>query len=198
MSDDVKRWSYPHMCRDGHAEIGFRDDVPGQPEEMSCPVCHARAERDALRDAIAPGANRDPRVDYLTIAEITNAQATSQETTAMENASLTASLHAARAESARLAERVRMLEESVTQLWHAGSARAPLHEFLRMTESEYGMWVEGRRAALSPAPTETTCPPHDWGGRHLQGDAPIPCAKCGLTDLAALLGAVRAETTDHE
>lgn len=34
--------SYPHMCRDGHEEIGHHDS-----EHEECPLCRALAERDA-------------------------------------------------------------------------------------------------------------------------------------------------------
>lgn len=34
---------YPHMCRDGHQEIGHRDS-----EHEMCPLCRALADRDEL------------------------------------------------------------------------------------------------------------------------------------------------------
>jgi len=37
-------FTYPHMCRDGHPEIGHSDNS----SEM-CPLCRARADTDALR-----------------------------------------------------------------------------------------------------------------------------------------------------
>lgn len=44
--------TYPHMCRDGHAEIGH--SVSGfEPEELACPVCRALSQRDRLRARVA-------------------------------------------------------------------------------------------------------------------------------------------------
>ncbi len=36
--------AYPHMCRDGHEEIGFSSD------RETCPLCEVRAENLTLRD----------------------------------------------------------------------------------------------------------------------------------------------------
>lgn len=40
----LKRNSYPHMCRDGHEQVGHACNY--EPEELSCPVCRAQSERD--------------------------------------------------------------------------------------------------------------------------------------------------------
>jgi hypothetical protein len=37
--------SYPHMCRDGHPEVGYSHE-----EQEMCPVCFMRAKMDALRE----------------------------------------------------------------------------------------------------------------------------------------------------
>lgn len=36
---------YPHMCQDGHSEIGYRNDE-------KCPLCRVTAEAALLRDAV--------------------------------------------------------------------------------------------------------------------------------------------------
>lgn len=49
--------------------------------------------------------------------------------------------------------------------------------------------VLSRLPAAASEPPPDDCPPHDWGGKQLQGDEPIPCRKCGLTDRAVLSAA---------
>src|SRR3990167_10743118 len=41
--EDTPNKPYPHMCRDGHKEIGHRDS-----EQEQCPLCRIKAERDEL------------------------------------------------------------------------------------------------------------------------------------------------------
>ena len=43
---------YPHMCRDGHAEIGHRDS-----EHEQCPVCRAYGALDFLGRTIGDDAH---------------------------------------------------------------------------------------------------------------------------------------------
>lgn len=43
----AKHTTYPHMCRDGHAEIGHSDN-----EHEMCPLCRAVADRDELLKAL--------------------------------------------------------------------------------------------------------------------------------------------------
>jgi len=53
--------AYPHMCRDGHTEIGHRDS-----EHEQCPLCRAYAQvedklqfcRDLLEDLDGEGSQR--------------------------------------------------------------------------------------------------------------------------------------------
>lgn len=57
---------YPHMCRDGHVEIGHADSSSEQ-----CPLCRVIAERDALRAALkAMVASYDGIRDGLTCAVV--------------------------------------------------------------------------------------------------------------------------------
>jgi hypothetical protein len=44
---DPRGWTYAHMCRDEHVQIGHNDS-----EHEMCPVCRAKAEADHLRAGI--------------------------------------------------------------------------------------------------------------------------------------------------
>ncbi len=52
--------TYPHMCRDGHPEIGHSDS-----EHEQCPLCRLNAEIEKLREemlAIRAASGLDPLV----------------------------------------------------------------------------------------------------------------------------------------
>lgn len=48
----LRQWSYPHVCRAGHPEVGHAESSSSS-KLLSCPVCRERAEIERLRGLIA-------------------------------------------------------------------------------------------------------------------------------------------------
>lgn len=116
--------SYPHMCQDGHEQIGFSNS-DYEPEELSCPVCrvaaHAeRVERERDEALAAAKAHHDAFLPVWAeaIAAVSDAAVVADKAFPPQFVAdwIRKALATLRADNAVLMEKCRTLEMRVEEL----------------------------------------------------------------------------------